>query len=779
MRALGGSALFAAHFRENAARALLLPRRRPGQRTPLWMQRQRSSDLLTVASRYGLVPDHPRDVPRDPERRLRCAGAEGGAGRDPVARHPGRSGRDALGVAVRHRPAVRLRRHLPVRGRRARWPSGGPRPSRWTASCWPSCSARTSCASCSTPPPPPTWSWSCRPWPVGGASAPSTRSHDLLRRRRRPAHRRGRGPHRPARRRGWRCRGLERDRRIVPLRLGGEERWIAIEDVARYRDAFGASPPPGVAETWLQVDADGPPPLDALLLRWARTHAPFTPAAPAARWGIAPSRIGERLRALVESGTLLEGAFRPGGTEHEFADADVLRSLRRRSLARLRREVEPVPAAAFGRFLPAWHGIGSAATGHDRLLEVITQLEGYPLPASILERDVLPARVRDYAPRLLDELGAAGEVVWIGRGPLGRDDGRVALYRRDRAELLASAGAFEPGERPEGPLHDAIRQHLERRGASFFGALRLAISAVAQRRGAARRAVGPRLVGRGHQRHLRRSARADAAAHPLAHSATARPARGHGTAARCRPLVADRRPHRRGPLANRARPRHSAGAAGAARRGDARGGAGRGAGRWLRVGLRGAEGHGGGRPGATRLLRGGSRRGPVRDARRGRPPPCRARVRVDSGHRWSRCWPPPIPRSPMAPPCRGRATSAADRLPLQRVAGAYVVMVDGEAALYVERGGRGPAHPAGLCRQRGRGGGARGAAAPGWRPSGPMRELRLERVDRVPPAESAHRRAAARAWASGPAIGPGCSARRLRPETGHKETSRRNLASTL
>ena len=97
------------------------------------------------------------------------------------------------------------------------------------------------------------------------------------------------------------------------------------------------------------------------------------------------------------------------------------------------------------------------------------------MPASILERDVLPARVRDYTPRLLDELGAAGEVVWIGRGPLGRDDGRVALYRRDRAELLASAGAFEPGERPESPLHDAIRQHLERRGASFFGGLRLAI----------------------------------------------------------------------------------------------------------------------------------------------------------------------------------------------------------------------------------------------------------------------------------------------------------------
>ncbi len=231
----------------------------------------------------------------------------------------------------------------------------------------------------------------------------------------------------------------------------------------------GVSPPPGVADTWL-----GPTelPLDGLLLRWARTHAPFTAAGPAGRWGIAASSALERLRALAAAGSLLEGEFRPGGVEREFTDADVLRALRRRSLARLRREVEPMPAEALARFLPAWQGIGSPAGGPDRLLEAIVQLEGVPIPMTILERDVLRARVRDYSPRLLDELGAAGEVVWIGRGSLGRDDGRVALYRRDRVDLLATVG---DADRPEGPLHDRLREHFDRRGASFFRELRLAV----------------------------------------------------------------------------------------------------------------------------------------------------------------------------------------------------------------------------------------------------------------------------------------------------------------
>ena len=162
---------------------------------------------------------------------------------------------------------------------------------------------------------------------------------------------------------------------------------------------------------------------------------------------------------------MLRGEFRPGGSEREWCDPDVLRSLRRRSLARLRREVEPVPAATLGRFLPAWHGVGSESGSLDRLLEVVGQLEGLFLPWSVYERDVLAARVRGYQPRQLDELCAGGEVVWVGRGSLGTEDGRVALFRRERLSLLAPTTPEEP---PDEPIHQRIRDHLAGRGASFF-----------------------------------------------------------------------------------------------------------------------------------------------------------------------------------------------------------------------------------------------------------------------------------------------------------------------
>jgi ATP-dependent Lhr-like helicase len=561
---------------------------------------------------------------------------------------------------------------------------------------------------------------------------------------------------------------LERDRRILPLRIGGEDRWIAIEDVARYRDAFGVNPPPGVADAWLQSDADGPPPLDALLLRWARTHSPFTAASPAGRWGIAPSRIHERLRALSESGALLEGAFRPGGTEHEFADADVLRSLRRRSLARLRREVEPVPAAAFGRFLTAWHGVGSAATGHDRLLEVIGQLEGYPLPASILERDILPSRVRDYSPRLLDELGSAGEVVWIGRGPLGRDDGRVALYRRDRAELLASAGAFEPGERPEGELHDAIRKHLERRGASFFGALRLSIPAarnddelldalwdlvwsgeVTNDTFAALRALTlPRTRSRSPR---------------LGRPAGMGPPRAAGRWSLTADLIGEgRSPTERG---------HATALGLLERHGVV-----------TREAVL-AEGLAGGFSAVYAVLKAMEEAGRVRrgyfveglGAAQFAMPGAVDRLRAErtsegEGGKAVAILAAADPAQPYGATLPWPRDEEAERLPLQRVAGAYVVLVDGEAALYVERGARGlltlPAFADKEVADA-----ALSALPRLLAPRGPMRELRLERVDRVPPAESAIAerlrelgfRPTYRSWLLRPTVAGGIGAQRNVP----------------
>jgi len=729
--ALGGTALFASRFRENAARALLLPRRRPGQRTPLWMQRQRSSDLLAVASRYGSFPiilETYREVLRDVfdlpaladvlnrirARQIRVVNVETATaspfasgllfnwvmaymyeGDAPLAERRAQAlalDRELLAELLGEEelrelldPAAITDLELELQGL-----VGGRR-------------VRT----------------------VDGV-------HDLLRRvgdlRTDEVIARCDLPDAADA-----LAGLARERRIVELRIGGESRWVGIEDVARYRDAVGASPPPGVAEIWLATAADGQPPLDGLVLRWARTHAPFMAGGPAGRWGIAPDRVGERLRALVETGALVEGSFRSGESEREFADPEVMRSLRRRSLARLRREVEPVPMEALARFLPSWHGVGSHASGTSRLLEVITQLEGYPIPASILERDVLAARVAGYAPRLLDELGAAGEVVWIGRGPIGRDDGRLALFRRERAELLASAGAFEPGDRPGGPLHDAIRQQLERRGATFFGPLRMNVRDARtddELLDALWDLVWSGEVTNDTLAPLR------ALSLPRSRSRTSRPGRAAGTgpprAAGRWSLVADLVGEGRSPTERS----HAQALALLERHGVV-----------TREAVL-AEGLAGGFASVYPVLKAMEEAGRARrgyfvaglGAAQFAFPGAVDRLRsaretdVESG--------PQIvllaaadPAQPYGASLPWPRDSGAERLPLARVPGSYLVLADGAAALYVERGGRGlvtlPAMADSEVASL-----AVGALARLLAPSGPMRELRLERVDRVPPAES-------------------------------------------
>jgi ATP-dependent Lhr-like helicase len=270
---------------------------------------------------------------------------------------------------------------------------------------------------------------------------------------------------------------LQGTRRACPVRIAGEDRWIPMEDAGRYRDAMGISPPLGVPEAFLKRSEA---PLDGLVARYARTHSPFVAAALAQRWAIPESLVREALERLESGGTVIHGNFRPGGHEREWCDPDVLRGLRRRSLARLRREVEPVDHAAFARFLLSWHriqpvGIGAEEEENresrivnrelDRLRDALTRLEGFALPASVVERDVLPARIPGYQPRLLDELGASGELAWAGCGTLGRDDGRIALFRREKLlDLVSQPAPLED----ETDLHRAILDHLGQRGASFF-----------------------------------------------------------------------------------------------------------------------------------------------------------------------------------------------------------------------------------------------------------------------------------------------------------------------
>ncbi len=257
---------------------------------------------------------------------------------------------------------------------------------------------------------------------------------------------------------------LVAERRAALVRIGGEERYIVGEDAGMYRDALGVPPPPGLPESFLE---EHPDPLVGLVRRYARTHGPFPTAQLAARYGIDPAPA---LRELERTGAAVRGELLPGGTEREWCDADVLRRVRRASLAHLRREVEPADRDRFARFLPSWQNVDAhraAGAGPDRLRDALVPLQGVALTPKVWEGDVLPRRLGAYSPAWLDELCTSGEVVWIGAGPIGRNDGRVALYFREDVHLAGPPPANAKLERPEGEAHDAIRERLAA-GPSFW-----------------------------------------------------------------------------------------------------------------------------------------------------------------------------------------------------------------------------------------------------------------------------------------------------------------------
>jgi ATP-dependent Lhr-like helicase len=262
---------------------------------------------------------------------------------------------------------------------------------------------------------------------------------------------------------------LRGERRAIEIRLAGETRWVDAADAGLYRDALGAAPPGGLPAAFLQ---DVPEALTRLVRRYAATHGPFTSEDLRARYAV---DCGAVLAALERDGTLVRGELRPGGTEREWCDPEVLRRLRRASLAVLRKEVEPVDQRALARFLPAWQGIdrwadgtGSGA-GVDRLREVLVPLQGLALPAEVWERDVLPRRTGAYSPAWIDQLCAAGEIVWIGAGALGRNSGRVVLYFREDLAVLGPPSQSQRGSGAalDSPAHQAVRERLAA-GACFF-----------------------------------------------------------------------------------------------------------------------------------------------------------------------------------------------------------------------------------------------------------------------------------------------------------------------
>lgn len=475
--AVADSALFAARFRENAARALLLPRRRPGSRTPLWQQRQRAADLLAVASRYGSFPilvETYRECLADVFDLPALREILGGVERREIAVHAVETPRAspfASSLLFDYVAAYMYDGDAPLAERRAQALTLDRDLLRELL-------GQEELRELLDPEALADLELELQGLADDRRAGSPDGLHDLLRRLGdlTGAEVAARCEADPSVVASWLAE-LQAGRRALPVRVAGEERWIAIEDVARYRDAVGTQPPVGVPGAFLGPVAD---PLGALLARWARSHGPFLAEDPARRWGLPVGLVEGALERLMERGTILRGEFRPGGAEREWCDPEVLRRLRRRSLARLRREVEPVDPSALARFLPAWHGVapvGTATTplrgmaAPERLAEVVDQLAGLPIPASVLERDVLPARIPGYQPRLLDELGAMGEVAWVGRGSLGRDDGRVVLVRPGREAL---AGGPDDA-RPDEPRHRAIREHLARRGASFYRDLAAAV----------------------------------------------------------------------------------------------------------------------------------------------------------------------------------------------------------------------------------------------------------------------------------------------------------------
>jgi ATP-dependent Lhr-like helicase len=461
VRELSGSALFGARFRENAARALLLPRAYPGKRTPLWQQRLKAHSLLEVAKRYGQFPIvletyreclqdvldlpgleqllrglHTRELSLVEVETQRASPFASSLLFDYVATYMYEGDTPN---AERRAAALSLDRDLlrELLGQEELRELIDPGALEEVEADLQRTSERTRAAN-------------------------SDGLHDVLRAVGDLTADEAQARCLPAVGAARILGELEKDRRAVRMRIGGEERWIASEDAGLYRDALGAVPPGGLPAVFLEeVDE----PLSRLTRRYARTHGPFTTRELSARYGL---DFGAALRELERAGKLVRGELRPGGREREWCDPEVLRRLRRASLASLRKEVEPAEQRALARFLPAWQGVDGAppgGAGVDRLREMLVPLQGLALAPEVWERDVLPRRVGAYSPGWMDQLCASGELVWVGAGAVGRSSGRVALLFREDARWLGPP-PFK-GERPDGPLHDAIRERLER-GAAFW-----------------------------------------------------------------------------------------------------------------------------------------------------------------------------------------------------------------------------------------------------------------------------------------------------------------------
>jgi len=462
LRQLGATSLFAAKFRESAARALLLPRRRADGRTPLWQQRKRAYDLLSVASRYASFPivlEAYRECLRDVFDMPALMEILRGIGNRSLRVHTVDSQKPspfASALLFSYVANYIYDGDAPLAERRAQALSIDTDQLRELMGDADLRELLDAAAIEETEEQLQCMAETYRARTMDGV-------HDLLRRlgdlRRDELLARCVSAEVAAT-----VERLRKSQRVLEVKIAGEKRLIAVEDAGRYRDGLGVALPTGLPAAFLVAAPDAV--LD-LLRRYGRTHGPFTDAEVAARFGLAAETAEAVLNKLMQMGRMVEGGFRPGGTHREWCDDEVLRTIRRRSLARLRKEIEPVEQATLARLLTRWQGVVQPRRGLDALLDVIETLQGAPLPASVLETEILPARLLGYKPADLDMLIAAGEVVWVGLDSIGEKDGRVALYLAEKLPVLWPVGRSTATEERT-QREEAIIAYLRERGASFF-----------------------------------------------------------------------------------------------------------------------------------------------------------------------------------------------------------------------------------------------------------------------------------------------------------------------
>ena len=470
LRQLGSTSLFAAKFREAAGRALLLPKRRAGLRAPLWQQRKRAADLLAVAARFSSFPillESYRECIRDvfdlPAASAILSSIQRGEIRVTTVESD-RPSPFAASLLFSYVANYIYEGDAPLAERRAQALSidqsqlqeilgDSDLRELLDATAIDEVESRLQVLD-------PEYQarhvdgvhdlllklgdLSAEEIVVRSVSAEVATS----------------------------VNELVDSRRAVRVRIAGSTRYIPVEYAARYRDALGTPLPPGLAEIFLRRTEN---PIRELLRRYSRTHGPFRSAEVAARYGLQPAAVEVELHALHGGGQLLQGEFRPRGTHHEWCDPETLQQIRRKSLARLRREIEPVEQKTFARFVARWQGVTVKRRGLDALLDIIESLQGVALPVSEIEREIFPARLLDYSRNDLDTVMAAGEVVWVGVEPSGEHDGRIAFYLTESLPLLLPPKEVREDQPQLSERAVKIVEVLEKIGASFFAQVHSAI----------------------------------------------------------------------------------------------------------------------------------------------------------------------------------------------------------------------------------------------------------------------------------------------------------------